>query len=230
LVNRKANSPPVQTRVQILTTQKTIEELQEEIRLAEAQVTASQESVDDLPTFNAEALAKLDAELQQDLERLGQELADLKAKANQKMQQAGQVQAADDRDKESSEEEVKDLEGQIADIEQKIKDVEGSNRVYFKSDLQGKTVWLVQVDASGMTVAQMDVQSSPRAFATAAEFEKWLLGLGLSDNALFLLVKPGGAAFFDELEPKLVNVIDFGYQVVGANQQILDPIIGAGRP
>lgn len=230
LINRKENSPPVQTAEQITTTDKTIEQLRAEIQIAEQQLAAAKQSVTDLPSFDAKELAEMNRDISQNADRLRSELTKLRSALNDKRHDADQSRIADEQGKLTEGKIIDSLESEIAEIEQKIKDLEGSNRVFFSSGIKDKTVWIVEITARGYSVAQIGIQMAPLQFATANELEQWLATINAASSALYLLVKPGGASYFHTLQEALRSKIDFGYQVVGSSQQILDPKVGAGVP
>lgn len=230
LINRTQGSPPVQTAEHTKTSQQTSGELRTEIENLRQQLSAADQDVRDYPSLNAAELDRMVQSTAQSTKRLQSELNTLQTKLSNKLNESKQVEDQTKQDKQEGEQQLKKLEQQIADAEQTIAEVEGSNRVYYSSGVQGKRMWVVEITASGLVVAEMGVQSVPKNFSSVDAFKQWLDTLELNDHALFLLIKPGGAVTFRQVQKHISGNMDYGYQVVAADQQVLDPKIGAGKP
>lgn len=101
-----------------------------------------------------------------------------------------------------------------------------------------KAGWLVVIESAAISVAPMGRQSRPIRFeqeglrlinGTAVDaFMKWIRAGGHQTAYFLLLVRPGGATQFDELDGRLsVDSISHGFDVIDARQQILHPERGA---
>ena len=230
LLSRTEGSPPVQTAEHTETALQTSEELRAEIDALRTQLKASQDNIQGLPSLNADSLKEMSRSASEESRRLENELSSLQHKLDERLVEAKNV-GAEAQDKiQHGQHDLQQLQKQIADSEQRIASLEGSNRVFYSSGIQGKKMWVVEITSQGLDVAEMGVQSVPMHFSSTSALKRWLSTLTLSDNALFLLIKPGGAVTFREIQSYLSGRMDFGFQVIAADQEVLDPKFGAGKP
>jgi hypothetical protein len=110
-----------------------------------------------------------------------------------------------------------------------VKDVKDDKRLFFRSGVKDKTTWLVEVTGSGYSMAKLGVSQIPKTAQSQSSFGSWLSGLSNRNEAVYMLVKPGGRVNARAAKELLKSKgIDYGFGLIGANQVLIDPNSGAG--
>ncbi len=231
LITRTLNAPPVQTAQQIETTEMSVKELQKDIANYRQKLEAKHDSYEDLPSLDRSELERISKGLQASAQRLHRDTRALRKKqtAKQKLLESSELQESQGR--EVKEKELAKLKQQIAELEQQLAKLNKSNRVFFQTGVQGKTMWLIEVTTAGFAVAEIGVKSAPSLFTTVGALVNWLASLDVNSTAIYLTVKPSGVKNFELCKEEIEQrKFEIGFQVMGENQQVIDPQIGAGVP
>lgn len=239
LLNRSLDSP------QSVDLQ-TIEDLRESVSQLQASLTALQVR----PAIESELLSEaarttpnqLQAELQ-DLERqlqaLQTEIDNESARAAQLAEIAKQTEAAL-FDAKPRLDELARLQEQTEAMQAKVEELKNLQRPLFSMPRgDNRAGWVVVVSDGRIETAPMGQPSVPLVFddpitfsilssRLSARFRGWLEDAANSRLYLLVLVRPDGARLFSHLEDELVQRdVSFGFDLVAADQQVLDPRQGA---
>lgn len=139
--------------------------------------------------------------------------------------------------------ELEQIEDRIRDAEVRLQKLSEIKRpIYVMPRGSNRDGWLVVIDSDSIEAAQIGVQAPPIKFqepqnrlgfndSLVSDFMKWVDGSNGSQLYLMIVVRPGGAEHFQDLEDALsTRSISYGYDVTSAGQQLLDATIGAGTP
>lgn len=120
-----------------------------------------------------------------------------------------------------------------AQLRRKLDALKQSGRLVFHpSPSDPRQPWVVQVDNADILVAPAGRREPARRFASPDEAFAWVRRTRRTDSDYFVLfVKPGGIWEHYKLVDAL-HEADFrtGIELIGANQTVVDPHIGAGEP
>lgn len=132
-------------------------------------------------------------------------------------------------DQKDARDELAELQRRIEQLKKELDREETTDRPIFALprgvDKQG---WVVVVSGSKIQAAPMNRVQAPISFDTSDELIDWTNRMDTSSAYLLILVRPSGLDDFEALRPSLRrNDISFGFDLVGADEKILDPIRGA---
>jgi hypothetical protein len=231
LVSRTESAPTAQTNQQITTTEKSIAQLKAEITTYQRELDSQSGAFADLPSLDRSYLAQLVQDSEDAARQLQSDLSSLRDRQVKRKIKLDEVEPDATRQQLSEEQQVRDLERQVAAAQKKLAELQQSRRIFFQSGVHGKTMWLVEVTSQGFLAAQIGVSAPPKRYTTASALGNWISSLDSNSNAIYMTVKPSGVSNF-ELGRKEIQQhnFDVGYQVVGEQQQVLDPNLGAATP
>ncbi len=232
LINRTENSPPIQTRRQVESLNKVIQQLRIEINSLENMMAERRQNVSDLPVLDEQTL---ESQLSQSARRVSKmETSIALARQSLKQTQRALNKAKERRktDERSEGEKLNATEAELQEKEELLSQVSSSERVFFRSGVRDKTTWILEVSEAQFRAAKVGENAVPISLVSMMDLEKWVNHRDITREAVFIIVKPPNASdLFDKvLEVATNSGVDVGYALVGAHQQVLDPQIGAGAP
>lgn len=231
LIQRVVSSAPQQTKVQITTSTQSIEEMKAEVAALESKLQSSGKLPDNLPSMDSAALKQKRLQLQEANDRLRGEIAELSDRLHEKRQEVSTAETASASEQQRMAEEFARLEKAIDDAKKQLESMDASNRIFFKKEQGGKETWIVEVTASGIQSAKIGVAAKPRQFANVESFDRWLKSLNSASTAFYLIVKPNGEQSFEAIRKSIRSAgFDVGFHVLAADQQVIDPNMGAAAP
>lgn len=234
LLDRVEGSPAAQTELITAQNEVSIEELQREIDQLKQRARGSQAVLADvasLPSLNLSEMQTLNDALSEDLRKLQNQVGRSQADLMKKRKQLSQDRAAASQSTQQMREQLDEMKKLLADLEQEVQDVGDSNRVYYKTGVDGKTTWLVEITAGGWMAGPIGVEQKPVSFTSPAALQQWLTSRNARSEAFFLTTKPGGVANFYRMRDELNALgFDVGFQVLGQDQTVLDTQKGASLP
>lgn len=133
-----------------------------------------------------------------------------------------------------------EIEQNIAGLEQQIEEEKSDDRLVFSMP-RGfkKSGWLAVVEAGKIETAPLGREAPPLRFtvrpsgfigteSAADQFLDWAESRSTTKTYFLLLVRPSGAADFDELETSLtLRGFEYGFDLIGADRVVLHPERGA---
>ncbi len=120
-----------------------------------------------------------------------------------------------------------------ARLRKKLDALKKSGRLVFHpSPSDPRQPWVVQVDDSDILIAPAGRREPARRFASPDEAFAWVRRTRRTDSDYFVLfVKPGGIWENYKLVDSLLEAeFRTGIELIGVNQTVVDPHIGAGEP
>jgi len=131
---------------------------------------------------------------------------------------------------------LKEKLNKVSKLEERLKEWKEKTRIVYRTALSdGRQAWLVELNAKAFLSARVGSREPPVRFEQPDINDRTVALLRWTDrmepnlHLLHILVKPGGAGAFSEIEPKLRRRgFALGFDVVGAAQIAIDPTIGAG--
>jgi len=208
-------------------------------RLKEIQI-----SLDKGDDFVQEIAATSPAELRSEQQRREQSIADLK----KELQEQEELKTRNESERRSVETATFDLAptreenarilAEVQQLEQTLVAEEKDGRVLFTLP-KGftKPGWIAVIEPEKVSTAPMEKEFSPQVFtgagglfsrSAARQFVDWIKAEKRTDAYFLILLRPESAKMFDELEEMLEKEsIAFGFDVITADQPVLDPVKGA---
>lgn len=128
---------------------------------------------------------------------------------------------------------VHQKEQQAENLKKKLAKIKNSRRlVYHPSDDDGRQAWVMQVDAMTILVARAGRREPAQRFTSSQDTLRWIRETRQSDEDYFVLfVRPSGIPLYREL---LISLMPLGFKVgldlIGEDQIVVDPLVGAGEP
>ena len=226
-----------------------VEALQAAVALLRSQLTEHLSQPASDPSLLAAAAAVTPNQVANEISERERQLADATAMLNRERTRAAELQKEQARvgalrfHARADLEELEHLEDRIRQAEVRLKNLLEIDRPVFMMPRGSRREgWLVVVDGSRIEAARIGVQSPPVKFGSssvnpgldtsaALEFLKWADASLVGQRYFMIVVRPGGAVLFQELEEGLTSrSIPYGFDVIAADQALLDPTIGAGSP
>jgi hypothetical protein len=121
------------------------------------------------------------------------------------------------------------LNEEIEQTNLKLKEITAENRVVYNFRNTNRTPWLVEIKGASIQAAKAGVASTPNSFRSASEFNRFAMGLPDSERYFVLLIAPSGISKSEQIRDFLAEKnVDLGMDLIGENQQVLDPVKGGG--
>jgi flagellar biosynthesis chaperone FliJ len=224
----------------------TIDDLRESVSQLQTNLAALQTR----PAFESELLAEAAEatpnQLRDELQDLERQLQVLQADVESETARAAQLAEVAKQteatlfDAKPRLEELARLQEQTEAMRAKIEELKNLQRpLYTMPRGDNRAGWVVVVSNGRIETAPMGQPSAPLVFddpfaisvlssRPSARFRKWLEDAAAGRLYLLVLVRPDGSPLFDRLEGELVQRnVSFGFDLVAADQQVLDPRQGA---
>lgn len=209
------------------------------------EMSASPPVTEDLATVAAVSPSELRARLQ-DYQRntlaADQKLRQEETRQTELRQQLTRAAAAL-FDRKTDVDELNRLESQISEVQSRLASLEALDRpIYSMPRGSNRTGWLVVVTSGLIECALLGESRPPLQFretpgripgveSAAQAFLKWVDQSKDPNRYFMILVRPDGAGEFSAIEDRLESrAIAFGFDVVDAQQALIDPVHGAGQP
>ena len=170
-------------------------------------------------------------ELQQDLERLQEQ--------RQQLAEAKKRVDVEHFDQKADREQLAELKRRIEELKRELDREQTTERPIFALP-RGVTKqgWVVVVSGAVIQAAPMNRVQQPLSFTSDGkklfsdsavdQFIAWTHNRDAGSAYLLILVRPSGLKAFETLRPQLaINGILFGFDLVGTDETILDPVRGA---
>ena len=110
-------------------------------------------------------------------------------------------------------------------------------RIYNPAPGAAKQAWLVEVAGDRMAAAPLGKAARPVMFTQrtterrVAAFSSWMQKRSAAKDYFVVLIRPDGIAGFDALRATIdARGFDMGFDLIGKNDIVLDPVRGAGDP
>ncbi|HUY34067.1 MAG TPA: hypothetical protein VMV69_15065 [Pirellulales bacterium] len=234
LSQRQLQTPAVQTAVVVAELEPAVDEAQREVDELEARLAARDTELQELAGFDARRLHAETADAERQIARLESDVAQLETRARRAQEQRREIQtrqASRRADWDAAEELTRRLEA----ARRRLEKLRSSNRLIYNSPVgAAKSTWIVEVTDAAVSTAPLGVSAPATTFGadTASErlaaFLAWAAGRDRGSEYFVLLVKPSGITAFVELRDELGKLgFDLGFDVVAADQTIIDPDTGA---
>ena len=228
LMDRVESSPASQTKKVVQLLDVSIEELQQEKAVLQKRLDAAAIDADDLPTTDEGELDRLLTVTSDDVQRLKSQIAT--ANSDLAGRKTDFSKRKSDAYEKQAQEELDDLNKKNSVAQKELENLKNSDRMFFKSDVKNKTVWLVEVTKDGYLVAKLGEEKKPEKLQTLNAFRSWAAKVPASRTALYLVVKQSGVGekFSKARDILLAKKIDFGFEVADESRKFIDPVKGAG--
>jgi hypothetical protein len=127
---------------------------------------------------------------------------------------------------------TEEMLAEIQEKQEELRKLQQSNRMIFNPDSgTSKSPWIIEIVGGKISAAPVGRSARPVVFDDLAAFESWAGGRDAGGEYFVLMVKPDGIDTFAGVREYLVNKrFDIGYDLVTADQDVLDPEVGAGTP
>lgn len=224
LVRRKEQAPPVQT-------ERTSQSLDEAVAANQRAIEQLQRELADdaaLPEFDDETMRRKIAELNDKLAIASRQAAEIERRRSAVAEMQDRV--ADSSVSTPSPEQIEDDREQLQRTEQELEELHQSNRIIFNRAIgESKSPWLIEVDGSGLRVAEVGVAAPPQSFADPTGLADWASMQDPGGVYFVILLKPSGILLFDPLKQELESIgFEIGYDLLDETQQAINPETGAG--
>jgi hypothetical protein len=212
----------------------TLAEVQQEINRLRSQLNGA--APGDLAALSSEEVASRVIDAVQTIERLKQEsmqarrrVAVLHARYRTEQRDlAAQSKAANSEQKER----------ELKEVQRKLEQWRGKKRIVYRTAANdGKQPWLVELAGDAFQVAPVGKAAPPIRFVQPDSDDRqtallaWCQGLSPARDSIHLLIKPGAADIFDEVQEALRRRgFSLGIDLLSADQVAIDPETGAGIP
>ncbi len=234
LIQRQESSPRAQTTTTVAQLNEATAAAEEEARAIQAQLAENVVELERLAAFSPEAAREQLRSIERQIDSLASETD--KAHAHHATLQANQRQL--DQDMQASQPDrlrLAELSHRSRELEQRLSELKSENRVLYRPAAGSpKEAWLVEVTDSRFAAAKLGVSGKPVLFEDRspkrriATLCQWVKRLDTSQEYLFLVLKPSGIEILHQALPELQHLgYDIGFDLVGAEQTVIDPITGA---
>lgn len=215
-----------------------ISEIEAEVAQLRVETTRTDATVKEVAKFSPAELQAEVSQLQRAIQNLESERGKLdeRQKTWKSREQAVLVQKFDLQPKQAQ---LEVIEGETQSLQQQIEDTRRDNRQVFALPRGfDKAGWIAVIESNAISLAPLGRAAKPIHFRQAGlkllngtpvdALMKWIQTGGHQSAYFLLLVRPGGATQFDDLDIRLTDEsISHGFDVIDAKQQILHPVRGA---
>jgi len=221
-----------------------VSQLDQSIREAEAEVARLEELLkrgtdmaEELAAASPQQLNRAKQEVEREIVRLEAELVELDHKERAKRRDQEEAESQN-KDRQKDRDTLKQLESTAQVLVDKLKDLKEKNRlIYNPSRDTGKQAWLVDVAPDKISVACLGRAAASTLFeqssssARVRAFLEFINKREPSSDYFVLLVRPAATEVFDELRTKLEKRgFELGFDLIGAQQTVIDPAAGTSLP
>ncbi len=230
LINTIESSPAASSSAQAdSVTAEEIRQLEEQLAALTTRSERFQEINDFAAMHSANDVVQRLSDRQEQLRRLQEEIASTtarvaRARAELTIEQGQLAAMAEDLG-------MTELEQRAADLQDRIERLESSNRVIYNfRDLEGRSVWLIDIHADRIAIAEYGRDDPPQSFIGTEddEFMTWVRGREAGRTHFVLFVRPGAVGRYDRLRTRIDPLgYSLGVELLGASAQVLDPRTGA---
>ena len=235
LSQRQFATPAVQTAAIADDLQAAIASAEREMRGLEARVAAGGEAVNELAGFDASRVKAELAELKVQTPEIERDVAALRQRVESARGRRQSAQAKHEARK-ADRELADQLAEMIDQTQRRIERLRTSNRIiYNRAKNAAKDAWIVETTDQQIAAAPLGTATRPTVFAGGMRKERlnaclaWAKGRNRAKEYFLLIVKPDGIETFSDLRDGLSNLgFDLGFDVVAADQTVIDPETGAG--
>jgi hypothetical protein len=235
LSQRQLGAPAVQTAAIADDLQAAIASAEHESRTLEARIAAGGDAVNEMAGFDANRVKAELADLKLQTPKIERDIAELRQRvesARGRRQSAQAKHEARRADRELADQ----LAEKIAQTQQRMERLRTSNRIiYNRAKNAVKDAWIVETTDQQIAAAPLGTATRPTVFVGGTRDERvnaclaWAKGRDRAKEYFLLIVKPDGIETFSDLRDGLSNLgFDLGFDVVAADQTVIDPETGAG--
>ncbi len=213
-----------------------IEKAEEEIRRLQSRLDGGAEVVQAFAEASPERLRRDCAVTQDQIDGLRGDLEDLRIQEQAAREQEKRV-LAQEFDRKNDRRRLAQLTTAARGKRKQLEKLKAENRlIYNPASATDKLAWLVDVSAEQFVVAPLGEAVKPTAFgnrsvaARVLAFSTWARQRSAEREYFVLLVRPSGIESFAVLRSALEKMgFDIGYDVIGAEQTVIDLASGAAR-
>lgn len=224
LVRRKAKAAPVQT-------ERTSQSLDEAVAANQRAIQSLEQDLAKdlpLPEFDDATMRRKIEELKRTNAIAAQQAAEMDRRRSAVEEMQDQV--ADSAVSAPTPEQVAANRERLTTAERELEELRRSNRIIFNRPVgESKSPWIIEVDSSGLRVAEVGVAAPPQSFTDPSELADWASGKAVGAVYFVILLKPSGIPLFDPLKQDLESLrFEIGYDLIDESQQAISPETGAG--
>ena len=132
--------------------------------------------------------------------------------------------------------ELESLQQRIDALREQLEALENNNRViYNPNSKSNKRAWLVDISPDGLQIAELGKVAPPVRFDQGGQQRRigalraWARTRNPRTEYFILLVRPTTIEVYKDVRKRLEDLnFDLGFDVIGNDAMVIDPIIGAG--
>jgi hypothetical protein len=234
LLQREPNTPAAQTTRLVEQLRPALAAAEKEVAALQSQLAGGQSELAEAASLSPSGLEKEHYETAQAVERLKRETAALESQA-ERLDRQHEKQANEWDARAGDRAALEQLQAELAELKEEREQLERQNRVVYNPAAGGQTAWLVEVAGDRLTAARAGVGAPPLAFDATISllrqraFFNWAEQRVAEGGYFVLLVRPQGIDAFDALREGLRDRgLDFGFDLIGRDATVIDPVKGAG--
>ncbi|MEX2121844.1 MAG: hypothetical protein WD847_19845 [Pirellulales bacterium] len=212
-----------------------LESARAEAARLQAQLARNEAEIEELAAATPSQLRQRGKATQEQIDRLGREIAELKtrqAQAHTRQTAMNESSAARDGDRRK----LAAVRAQAQDDLERVEKLKRQNKlIYNPSPGDAKRAWLVDLQPDRIVTARLGRAEAPMVFDSSLStmrrrgFMAWVADRSSSSEYFVFLIRPGTIELFAELQSSLEPLgFDIGFDVIGAGQTVIDPVDGAG--